>query len=215
MDTPGHGNSDDPPRDYQIEDLAGVVIDFLDGLGIDRSHLAGHHTGAMIAVEVAAAYPQRVNKLFLSGCPARYYEQSVSKEITEPPSQSRPTWEFDITSDGQFLIKAWEIYQSIAVPGLSLDRLFTEFVITLGQSTRRYTVPTHQYNIQPRLGLIQSPTLLVSGSADWFLDELESTKTLLPRCRTRVIPGYGLFPSVENPQGFAQAILNFLEDPQA
>ena len=70
MDTLGYGNSDAPSKVRPlVEDYAHNVVDFLDALGIKRASIFGHLTGAGIAVEVAAANPERVNKLILSNCP--------------------------------------------------------------------------------------------------------------------------------------------------
>lgn len=69
MDTPGFGQSDPPPRPAPgLGWYATRVRDLLDALGIQRAHLAGHHTGAMIACEVAAAFPERVASLAPVGC---------------------------------------------------------------------------------------------------------------------------------------------------
>ena len=67
MDTMGYGNSDTPSHEYEIVDFARSVINFLNALGIQKASIVGHHTGASIAAEVAAAYPERVDKLMLSG----------------------------------------------------------------------------------------------------------------------------------------------------
>jgi pimeloyl-ACP methyl ester carboxylesterase len=55
MDTPGYGCSDRVPGQPGVADYAGAAIDVLDGLGIERVIVVGHHTGAIIAVEMAAA----------------------------------------------------------------------------------------------------------------------------------------------------------------
>ena len=67
MDTMGYGDSDTPPRQYFIEDYARTVPLLLDQLGIQRVTLVGHHTGSFIAAEVAASYPERIDRLVLSG----------------------------------------------------------------------------------------------------------------------------------------------------
>ena len=70
-----------------------------------------------------------------------------------------------------------------------------------------------RYDIKPRLRLIKSPTLLTSGSEDVFVNQLESTKSLIPRSRTMVIEGTGFFVWFEKPKECTQAILDFLKNP--
>ena len=56
IDTPGYGCSDRVPGQPSIADYAGAAIDVLDALGIEQATVVGHHTGAVIAVELAAAF---------------------------------------------------------------------------------------------------------------------------------------------------------------
>jgi len=69
MDTIGFGDSYKPGEEASIEGYAQGVINFLDAMSIDRVSIVGHHTGGVIAVEVAASYPDRVDKLVLSCTP--------------------------------------------------------------------------------------------------------------------------------------------------
>jgi pyruvate dehydrogenase E2 component (dihydrolipoamide acetyltransferase) len=66
LDLPGHGQSDARlPGNASLADLAGFVLHFLDGLGVQRVHLVGHSMGGAIAAQMALAAPQRVASLVL------------------------------------------------------------------------------------------------------------------------------------------------------
>ena len=68
MDTPGFGMSDPPAaKPAHMQWFASRVVQLLDGLGVDRAHIFGHHTGCTIALETAATYPERVGKLACFG----------------------------------------------------------------------------------------------------------------------------------------------------
>jgi len=67
LDTPGFGESFDPPEVSGLDYYAELFFQALDRLGIERFHLAGHHTGACIAVLMAAQRPGRVASLALMG----------------------------------------------------------------------------------------------------------------------------------------------------
>lgn len=61
LDLPGHGHSDwREDRDYSPRLLASTVIDVVDALGLDSFDLVGHSLGGLVALEVAAAAPDRV-----------------------------------------------------------------------------------------------------------------------------------------------------------
>jgi pimeloyl-ACP methyl ester carboxylesterase len=61
MDTVGYGESDTlAGNDPSIECWANAVHDLLGTLRIPRAAVVGHHTGAAIAVELAATFPEAV-----------------------------------------------------------------------------------------------------------------------------------------------------------
>ncbi|MBW2334449.1 MAG: alpha/beta hydrolase [Deltaproteobacteria bacterium] len=208
METLGYGYSDDPPREYEVEDFARSVVSFLDALNIAKTSIVGHHTGAIIATEVASAYPERVDKLILSGLPYREPKdwEPLMKEIE---SQMKSP-----TEDGSFLIDLWNWIRSTSLkPEMKL--LIRFFIFNLDSYTRTYDAhfSMARYNIKPRLPLIKSRTLALSGSDDFFIDELEAIKKAIPRCQTKVIEGTGSALCLEKPEEFASVILEFLGNP--
>ena len=225
MDMLGHGDSDDPPDyNYEIEDYARNVVHFLDALGINKASIVGHHSGATVAVEVAAAYPPRVDRLVLSGCPVRV-NQKAQETGKEPGPQltDEKRDQLRIKEDGQLIMWKWNIYKNLVLPGTSPELIFKNFKIGLAKIDKvpdpddYYALERAalmQYKITPRLGLIKSPTLLMSGEKGFAVDELDYTKELIPSCRTQVITNQGWYPGVENPVGFAQAVIEFLEKPE-
>jgi pimeloyl-ACP methyl ester carboxylesterase len=59
----GYGESGGPAGGFDVQAADGVAL--LDHLGVDRAHLVGHSEGAMIALVLAASYPDRVRSLAL------------------------------------------------------------------------------------------------------------------------------------------------------
>src|ERR1700675_2077226 len=69
MDTVGFGDSSAlPAGEDSIEAWAAAALDLAVQLGLERLAVVGHHTGAAIAVEMAAAAPERIAALVLSAC---------------------------------------------------------------------------------------------------------------------------------------------------
>ena len=64
-DTRGHGRSPAPPGPYATEDLGGDVVRLLDRLGIGRASFCGLSVGGMTGMWLAAAAPERVERLVL------------------------------------------------------------------------------------------------------------------------------------------------------
>ena len=60
VDPPGCGASDPLPAPIAVADLSDVSLAVMDALDIDRAHVSGHHTGATVAIDLAAHHADRV-----------------------------------------------------------------------------------------------------------------------------------------------------------
>ncbi len=67
IDLPGHGQSGHLPNGfwYHFVDYLGDVLDALDALGWERANLLGHSLGGATVSTLAAATPQRVERLLV------------------------------------------------------------------------------------------------------------------------------------------------------
>ena len=65
-DLPGHGRSDGPPL-KSIADMAQWIGQLMDAAKLEKAALVGHSMGGGIAVEAAAAMPERIARLGLLG----------------------------------------------------------------------------------------------------------------------------------------------------
>ena len=63
-DFPGHGLSGGSPLE-SIEDMAAWVIALMDSLDVKTAILVGHSQGCLVAIEAAAAYPDRIKRVAL------------------------------------------------------------------------------------------------------------------------------------------------------
>jgi len=64
LDLPGHGKSAGPAL-TSVPAMADWVMGVLDGAKVQRASLVGHSMGTLIAIECAARYPQRVERIAL------------------------------------------------------------------------------------------------------------------------------------------------------
>ncbi|HET6552592.1 MAG TPA: alpha/beta hydrolase [Dyella sp.] len=67
LELPGHGHSDHlpPGAHYHFVDYVRAVLAAADAMALERYHLLGHSLGAGIAALVAAARPERIERLAL------------------------------------------------------------------------------------------------------------------------------------------------------
>lgn len=64
LDLPGHGRSEGPQLST-ISEMAAWVLKLMDAAGLGKAALVGHSMGGAIALEAAAAAPERVTRLGL------------------------------------------------------------------------------------------------------------------------------------------------------
>src|SRR5689334_22917723 len=70
IDMVGFGDSTALPEGSDsIERWAEVALDLLTALGVQQAHLVGHHTGAVVATEMAVRAPDRARSVVLSSAP--------------------------------------------------------------------------------------------------------------------------------------------------
>ena len=67
LDLPGHGGSSKEIGDGSVDGFVTALRGFLDTVGNERVHLAGHSFGGAVAGAFAVAHPQRVASLILIG----------------------------------------------------------------------------------------------------------------------------------------------------
>lgn len=207
MDTLGFGESDKPPRVYQITDYAKSVISFLDSIGVGKTSVVGHHTGASIAVEFTVTYPERADKLVLSGCPVHRGEPI--------PDFMQP---IQIKEDGSHLMAVWERAKSFGPRGSVeiIHEMALEY-LKAGPRGEEAHQASFLYDVLPKLPLIKCPTLVLSGRKDLFVSEVENIKKLIPRSKSLIIEGLGTGPAIirRRPEAFAENVLSFLGDPNS
>lgn len=203
LDTPGYGMSDAPPREYEIADYAAAARDFLAALGISRAHVFGHHTGASIACEMAAAFPDTVSKVIMSGCPVYSAEERVERQQRYQPLQ--------ITEDGSYIIEKWNRYkQTMPHAGPEGWHKFVAATMIAGARGEEAHHAVFRYDSLARLPQIKCPTLLLYGSDDIFRPRLEATLALVPDARTAIVEGARSLVALEAPVGLAAAMVEFL-----
>jgi pimeloyl-ACP methyl ester carboxylesterase len=71
FDNRGAGRTDKPDQPYSIEMMASDTEELLRALGITRAHVLGVSMGGRIALALALAHPERIDRLFLVSTSAR------------------------------------------------------------------------------------------------------------------------------------------------
>lgn len=205
MDTIGFGDSSKPREPDTIELWASVAVSILDRLGIERAHLVGHHTGAVIAMEIAAAFPDRVGKLVLSA-PAL-----VDDHHRELYGEKPPVDEVERKLDGSHLVELWGMRAPFYPKSIDLLERFVIDALKAGDRAGDGHLVVARYRMEDRLHLIRAPILVVAPTEDPFAyPELQKLAPLLPGCRVVDLPG-GMIPAPDQlPAEFSALVADFL-----
>ncbi len=206
MDTVGFGDSYRPQGEGSIEAYGQGVISFLDAMAINRASIVGHHTGGVIAVEVAASCPERVDKLVLSSTP--YVDaQDRERRKTRPPID-----EVEFKQDGSHLTELWQ--KRMTFYPKNRPDLLTRLVIDalrVGERMEDGHRAVSRYKMEDKLRLVKAPTLVVAGSEDPFsFPRMNPLSEAIKGSKTAVIEG-GMVPMVDQmPEEFARTVIGFL-----
>lgn len=204
LDTPGYGCSDRVSGQPTVADYAEVVRALLDHLGVAEGDLVGHHTGAIIAIEGAAAFPGRVRRIVLSG--PMYLDERARRELGAQFAQWVPD------PEGRHLLDKWNRLGAWTPDRALLQRLVVD-LFRAGELSEQGHFAVAAYRMEDRIGRVTCPTLFLYGERDAFAMPDENRRLMreaLPQARERLLDG-GVFLPNEAPEAFAAATLEFLE----
>jgi len=168
----------------------------------------GHDTGAVIAMELAASRPDRVERLVLSACP---YVDASDRDRRHRTGGHRVD-HVESKPDGTHLAELWQIRQAF----YPKDRpdLLTRFLadaLRAGEKIREGHGACSRYHMEEKIGRVRCPTLVTWGTEDRFASpQAETVAGHIPGSRLAPVVGGTVAVVDEMPGAFAQLVLDFL-----
>lgn len=200
FDFPGHGDSDMPPATWAVDDFVGLTRDVLAELGIAHTSVLGHSFGGRVAIKLAAAHPEVVDRLVLvdsAGVPppqtlTRRAKRLASRFANATGRLGRP---------GQ------------AVRSAIVRRIASTDYLTAGPLRGTFLAVIRE-DLRPVLPDIKAPTLLIWGESDvdTTLADARSMEKLIPGARLLVLKNAGHFSYLDQYGRFRLAVIPFLND---
>lgn len=205
FDTPGYGLSDPPPAPLEIPDYARRLLRGIEALGLERFATGGGHTGASLAIEVAAlAGPERVSCVILSGVPLLTPEERADFLANWSPA-------LVLDPEGAYLRWAWERYQRIWGP--DDPALNTLAIIQLLEVWDRYNWAYNaafRHDPGPSLASLACPILLLNPEDDLLHYTDPRALELAPHAKLVRVPGLrGQLPW-RRPEVYAEETIAFI-----
>lgn len=205
-DMRGHGRSPAPPGPYSLEDLTADVLALLDRLDVGRAHLVGLSLGGMVAIQVAATAPDRVNRMALC-CTSAHM----------PPAADWLERAATVRTDGIGAIAGAVVGRwltpgfATASPGLVRDlRAMVEATADEGYAGCCEAIG--HMDLRPLLGDIAAPTLLIAGADDPAtpVDHATAIATAVPDAQVVTVGPAAHMANIEQPTAVTQHILAHL-----
>ncbi len=193
-----------------INDLLDLVLyhaDLIEALELDRPHVVGHYSGAMVAAELAAITGSNLGRLVLAAPaglwkdenPGLDYNASPITEIRESlfadPDSAIANRLYPEPQDDEEL--GWQIIHRV------------QSLTAVG----KFLWPIPDKGLIRRARRIKSPTLVVVGDGDKIVpaEYAELLTSLIPNSSSRVMADSGhMFPH-EHPAEFAGIVMEFLD----
>jgi pimeloyl-ACP methyl ester carboxylesterase len=207
------GDSDPSPGPYSIADVAEDVWGLMGALGIERASLVGISMGGFVALELALAHPEAVERLVLcvtsAGGPTHVSTSPEIMRLLMPGDAEEETGE-----------GARRVCAAVAAPGWAERHpeeieAFVDIARYRPMSRDAYLrqlAACRAHDVSDRLDRIAAPTLVLHGDVDPLvpLANGEHLAAGIAGARLKVYPDTGHIPEVERADEFNTDLLEFL-----
>ncbi len=204
IDTPGFGQSDPLPGDWEVAEYARFIWDCAERLGAARMHLFGRATGTVFAAEAARLRPDAVISLSLHGMPVYTDAERAQRMAAFAPP-------YRLTDDGGHLRWIWDrIHDEYPWIGAELATRFTADFLSAGPDFATAYRAIWRHDLRASLSDAElPPTLLLGGGKDRIGYMHERATRLLPEARAEFLPDATDFLAEQDPARFAGILAGF------
>ena len=203
-DLPGMGMSDAPPAPPTIEDFAEAVFAVMDAAGLACTAVLGHHTGAQVALAMAVARPERVERLVLYGAPVMDAAQRQAhwRRIVPP---ERDAGAFRPRSGGEHLTGIFSRLEGMfgleVAQRMLISRLLAGSELWYGHNAAL----TH--DMSPNLLAARQPLLLVTHDGEMLDANTRAAGRLRPDADLVTLPLQAANALDADPAAFVAAVV--------
>jgi pimeloyl-ACP methyl ester carboxylesterase len=209
LDLPGFGESDVTPFVPTVGDYAAIVPPVLDALGIASADVLGHHTGAMVATEVALRFPSRVRRLIVNG-PAPLTEAERAAFMANMEAREKG---FTIKADGSHLSEAFVSRAAYSAGSVPLERVH-RYIIWMLSGYGPFWYGHHAaftYDHEAGLRALAHPTLILANTGDVIYEQARRSMALRPDFSATVLEGGSSDIQDQQPEAWSDAVAAFLK----
>jgi pimeloyl-ACP methyl ester carboxylesterase len=219
----GHGDSATPRGDYSLGAHAATIRDLLATIGVERATIVGHSLGGGVAMQFFYQFPQRTERLVLissgglgrevspllrgAALPgaATMLRLAANRRLVGAIDGAGHRLRARGSARGAYLEAVARALRPLGEPGSR--RAFLQ--------TLRSVIDFHGQHVsaRDRLYLLgEMPTLIVWGERDRTIPAAHGVEAhrAIPFCRYETLPRAAHFPHLEDPDGLAAVLGDFL-----
>jgi len=207
IDTPGFGQSDPPTGKHSIEGYARAVRAVMEHLGIVRTAILGHHTGAEIAAEIAVTAPNLISRVILNGPPVMTTDErdAFRKALDDAPR-------IEPAADGMHLVDLWNKRAKFTPGWTDLTAMHTGVIqmLVAGESELDGFIAAFAYDVGITIGQISQPCLILTNTGDDIYYAVQRAKKLRPDFSYFELSGGTHDIVSEQPEAWAGVVAEFV-----
>jgi pimeloyl-ACP methyl ester carboxylesterase len=223
----GHGDSAAVRGDYSIGAHAASIRDLLAVIGIERATIVGHSLGGGVAMQFFYQFPQRTERLVLISSGGLGREVSPLLRSAALPGMDHLV---GVVAHRRILDSLWELGKKLHARGHDKGVYIQAIVRALRPleqpgaraaflHTLRSVIDVHGQRVSAvdRLYLLASmPTLVVWGERDNTIPVAHgrAMHEAVPHSRFETLPRAAHFPHLEDPDGLARVLRDFIESTE-
>lgn len=217
IDLPSNGMSDHVPGRLTISDYAACVIEVMDALGVRKANSMGEALGAFVSVELACAYPERLESVILINSPF-YRDEAHAAQRHAPffaggdkggglrPGDSSG---FPMTRTIEFMLEKDPEHAPMHPTQSWMDRINVA-QMEAGRDRWQATEALRLYDISGSLKRIACPALLLIGEHFHYVSYRDEFAARIKNLRLEVIKGARFCMAWEFAEDIGQRVINFL-----
>jgi pimeloyl-ACP methyl ester carboxylesterase len=207
-DQRGHGAADAPECCYGPAQFAFDARLFLDALGVTRAAVAGHSLGSMVAMAMAAEYPERVSAIVLIGSTALAPVKPGAWLYDQVAALS-----FPLDRSSAFMREWHPSNQPTAVDPDFAEAVMEDILLIQPHVWRGVMRELTQLPVARHAADIKARVLILSGGKDPLFPPEHHAALLkaFPKAEAHVFPELGHSPNWEQPNTVAARIDAFLK----